>query len=393
MNFKLKAFYFIEFLSFGILGPYLLLYLTQKGFTGTQVGLLLGTVPILTVFLQPIWSTLSDILHKRRLLLTIACLGVSVSMIGLGQADSFIKAFLLSFMFAVFIAPITSISTAIALEYLNDKGKPDDYGLVRVWGSIAYAISSMLLASLFLDQILIVFPWIVASLYLLLGVISITLPEIKKSLSRPDPKDLKILIANPIFVVFLSGIIFIGATMNIAVNYQTLFLQSLNSPELLIGIITSLPALLEVPLMTIVPAALKRLPMRWLILAGAAILPIRWLCYLFVQSPGWVLPAVFLNGIATIAFEVVSVSFIDKIVDQKWRATGQGLYSSALYGIGPGIGLFIAGNIVEAYSIRAVWGLNILLGAVGLALIIIALWRIHAPSDTPKNALLKEKTP
>jgi len=77
MNFKLKAFYFIQFLSFGILGPYLALYLTQKGFTGTQVGLLLGMVPLLTVLIQPVWSALSDILHKRRPLLIIACLGVS----------------------------------------------------------------------------------------------------------------------------------------------------------------------------------------------------------------------------------------------------------------------------------------------------------------------------
>ncbi len=389
MNFKLKAFYFIQFLSFGILGPYLALYLTQKGFTGTQVGLLLGMVPLLTVLIQPVWSALSDILHKRRPLLIIACLGVSGTIIGLGLTTSFISAILLSFLFAIFTAPITSIGTAIVLEYLNKIGKPDDYGLVRVWGSIAYAISSMLLASLFLDEILIFFPWIVAGLYILLAVISTTLPETQKTVLRPDPRDLKILISNPTFMVFLAGIIFIGATLNIAVNYQTLFLQSLASSKVLIGVITSLPALLEVPLMTLAPSALKRISMRRLILAGAVILPVRWLWYLFVQSPGWMLPAVILNGIATIAFEVISISFIDKIVDPKWRVTGQGLYSSALYGIGPGIGLFIAGNIVETFNVRAVWGLNILLGAVGLVLIVIALWRFQPSAETSKGSSLK----
>ncbi len=389
MNFKLRSFYFVQFLSFGILGPYLALYLTQKGFTGTQIGLLLGMVPLLTVLIQPVWSTLSDILHKRRLLLIIACLGVSGAMIGLGLAASFISAFFLSFLFAIFTAPITSLSTAIVLEYLDEQRKPDDYGLVRVWGSIGYALSSMLLASLFLDQILLLLPWIVASLYFILGMISLTLPEGERTLSKPDPKDLKVLMTNPTFMVFLAGIVFIGATLNIALNYQTLFLQSLASPELLIGVITSLPALLEVPLMTFVPWALKRVSMRRLILAGAIILPVRWLWYLLAQNPGWILPAVFLNGVATIAFEVVSISFIDRIVDPKWRATGQGLYTSALYGIGPGIGLFIAGNVVEAFSVRAVWGLNIFLGAIGLVLTIISLSRFQPSAETPKDNLLK----
>jgi len=382
---KFKVFYFIEFLSFGILGPYLALYLTRKGFTGAQIGLLLGMVPILTVLLQPVWSTLSDVLHKRRLILIIACIGVSVSMVGLGLADSFIETFLMSFLFSIFTTPIMSISTAIVLDYLDEAGKPEEFGLIRVWGSIAYAISSLLLGSLFLGQILILFPWILACVYLLLAGLSFILPESEGTLSHTHLKDLKILTANQTFMFFLLGMIFIGATLNIAINYQTLFLQSLNTSDLLVGVIISLPALLEVPMMSLVPMLLKRVSMRWLILVGAIILPVRWLLYFLIQKPGLLIPVQVLHGIATISFEVVGVSFIDKSIDKKWRATGQGLYGAVMWGIGPGIGLYVAGNVLDRFNIRGVWGLNFILGVVGLVLVFIALWRFSPPTKSPVN--------
>jgi PPP family 3-phenylpropionic acid transporter len=342
-------------------------------------------VPILTVLLQPVWGTLSDVFKKRRLLLIVACLGVSISMVGLGLSRSFIEAFLLSFLFSIFTTPIMPISAAIVLDHLEETGKPDEYGLIRVWGSIAYAISSLMLASFFLDEILTLFPWILAGIYLLLAVLSFTLPECKKSLAKTSLKDLKLLTSNPAFMLFLVGVVFIGATIVISQNYQTLFMQVLNASDLLIGIVIAIPALLEIPLMPLVPLLLKRIPMRWLILAGAVLLPIRWMINSLIQQPGWMIPAQFLNSIATISFEVVGVSFVDRNIDPKWRATGQGLYSTAIFGIGPGIGLYVAGNVMDWWNIRAIWSFNLILGVIGLGLVFTALWRFKRPSRVPAD--------
>jgi predicted MFS family arabinose efflux permease len=50
------------------------------------------------------------------------------------------------------------------------------------------------------------------------------------------------------------------------------------------------------------------------------------------------------------------------------------LYTAATFGIGPGIGNFIAGNVIERYNIRAIWSLNLILGMIGLILLFLALW-------------------
>jgi len=383
MRKKFNAFYFILYMSFGIIGPYQALYFTQKGFSGTQIGILIGIVPILSILLQPVWSALSDVFHTRRLLLVIGCLGVSASLVGVGLAASFISNFFFFMWFSIFITPIGPIGTAFVLDYLDEIEKPDTLSLIRVWGTIGFGTSSLLLGSLLMDKYLNTFPWILAGIYLLLVLVSLVLPESKTMTLQPNInlKELSQLSKNKEFMFFLLGMIFIGATMIIASSYQAIYLLSMNASTLLIGIAIALPAFVEIPMMLAAPRLLRNVHIRWLIMLGALILPIRWILFYFIQNPGWVIPVQIFNGFTTIGVEIAGVSYIDKRVSPKWRATGQGLYTTATFGIGPGIGNFIAGNIIERYNIRAIWGLNLFLGMVGLILLFLALWFFSRPAE------------
>ena len=383
MKNKFKAFYFILFLSFGIIGPYRALYLSQKGFSGTQIGLLIGIVPILSIVFQPIWGALSDLLHTRRMILIIGCLGVSLSMVGVGLGTSFTVNFLYFTLFSIFITPIGPIATAFVLDYLDEIEKPDGLSMIRLWGSIGFSVSSLVLGSILMDQRLELFPWLLVGVYILLGAVSLTIPESKTDISQSDIKlrELFKLSKNTAFMIFLAGMVFIGATLLIANNFQTTFLLSINASSLLIGVIVALPALLEIPMLIITPALLKKFRLRQLIIAGAVLMPIRWGLFYMIQNPGWMIPAQLLNGVATISIDIAGVSYIDKSIPSKWRATGQGLYTTAAFAIGPGIGNFVAGNILDKFNVRAIWVFNLALGVVGLVLVFIALWFLSRPIE------------
>lgn len=383
MRNKFKAFYFILFLSFGIIGPYRAIYFTQKGFSGTQIGILIGIVPILSIFSQPVWSALSDVFHTRRLLLVIGCLGVSAAMVGVGLGNSFTANFIFFTLFSIFITPIGPIGTAFVLDYLDEIEKPETLSLIRVWGSIGFGLSSLVLGIVLMDQRLELFPWLLVGIYLLLGVVSLTLPEsrIETKQSEIKLKELFQLAKNASFMIFLAGMVFIGATLLIANNFQAVFLLSLNASSLLIGITVALPALLEIPMLIITPTLMKNFRTRQLIIAGAVLMPIRWGLFYIIQNPAWMIPAQILNGVATISIDIAGVSYIDKSIPPKWRATGQGLYSTAAFAIGPGIGNFIAGNILDRFDVRAIWGLNLVLGMIGLVLVFLALWIFGGPVE------------
>jgi len=383
MRLKFNAFYFVLYMSFGIIGPYQALYFFQKGFSGTQIGMLIGIIPILSILFQPVWSALSDFFQTRRLLLVVGCLGVSGSMVGVGLSTSFSANFLFFMLYSIFLTPISPLGTALALDYLDEIEEPNNLSLIRVWGSVGFAFSSLVLGSLSMDQHLITFPWIIAGTYIILAVICLVLRESLTITSQPDinKKELFLLAKRSSFMIFLLGMIFIGATIIIGSNFQAVFLLSLNASSLLIGIVVALPALLEIPMMMIAPKILKTETLRWVIIAGLVLLPIRWGLLYLIQAPGWMILAQILAAAATISVEIASVSYIDNIIPLNWRATGQGLFTTATFGVGPGIGNFIAGNILDGYGVRAIWGFNLVLGIIGLGLVYLALWIFSRPAE------------
>ena len=379
---RFKLLYFVQYLSVGIMGPYMVIFLDQKDFSGEQIGLLLGSLPILGLIFQPVWSYVSDVLHTRRYLLVIGFLGVAIATIGLGLAQSFIAAYFWAVLFAIARAPISPVGTAMTLDFLEETGNLDDFSLIRMWASLGYATSSFLWGSLFFDQFFNYFTWILAGIFLLLVGISLLLPEIGKTFSYSGLKGWQVVTKNPALASFLVASVFIGMTIGVHNNYQTLYLQSLDASSWLIGLIVSLQALLEVPMMMLAPYLLTRFSMRVLILLGAVVMPIRWLLYAFIKEPLWILPTQLLNGVSVVSFFVVAVAFVDQLVEPQWRATGQGLFSSAMMGIGSGIGISLAGLVLERFDIQNIWIFNFLMGVIGLGLLLFSFRRA---GKTPKE--------
>jgi len=372
MKTKYKIYFFFQYLVMGVIGPYLAVFLYEKGYSGAQIGLLLGAMPITILIFQPLWSYLSDVFNTRKRLLLFGSIGAGLAALGLGYAPSFWVAFICAVLLAAMQAPLMPISNALVLDYLEETQKPDDYSLIRLWGSLAFAVSSMLIGGLFIDQLLVYFAWLVAVMYFLQAGLSLSLSEWGLEYSHSDFKRLDFLTKNPSFAVFLLGSVFIGATINVVLNYQTLFLQFIGASSWMVGSTIALQALIEMPMMAAVPFLLKHFSMRRIIFVGAMVLPIRWFLYIFIENPNWVLPTQILHSVAVVGFMVIGVSFIDKHISPKWRATGQGLYNAATSGIGAAIGAGLAGVIFDRYEIRAVWLLNLIFGLIGLGLLMIS---------------------
>jgi PPP family 3-phenylpropionic acid transporter len=367
-----KLFYFIYFICVGIYGPYLPLYLAEKGLSGIQISTILLSLPIAGLITSPIWSYLSDLLNKRKLLVVIGCLGAGISAIALGRADQYVAIFIWTITMIIMGVPISPIGTAIVLETLEGDGGREEFGLVRLWGSVGFATASLVWGSFFLDQISLYFSWSVAVVFFVVAGTSLLLPKKSGELNRSGVGGVKTLIKNKHFTIYLLGSIFIGASLSAHNSFQTFFFQSLDASSFLIGLIISMQAILEIPFMMSMPALFKRFSMRVMILAGAVALILRWVIYLFIQQAVWLVPTQILNGLGTPAFSVVGAAYVDKIVNPKWRATAQGFYNAFWLGIGSSIGVYFAGTVYDGFGVRAIWVLNLILGLIGLAILVFA---------------------
>jgi MFS transporter, PPP family, 3-phenylpropionic acid transporter len=380
-NFRFKLFFFLQYFAVGVFGPYLVVFLKQKLFSGAEIGLILGALSIAGLLFQPVWSYLSDILNQRRSLLLIALSGLILASFGLGYAASFLGVFLWMILFSSMWAPVAPIISAITLDYLEEKDEVDTFSLLRLWGSVGFGVSSLIIGGLFLDHIQNYFSWVVAGVFLSMAILSKFLPEKGRAFVYTGLEDIKELLRNSQFMFYLMGSLFVGATFGIYNNYMTLFLQSLEASSWLVGSIISVQAFVEIPIMMAVPFMLKRFSRRQIILVGALLLPIRWILFFLVQQPGWILPLQVLHGLPIISFFVISVAFVDRLVNPKFRATGQGLYSTMVMGIGSGLGVFFGGRVIEAYGVRQVWVFNLILGLIGLGILYLIFRRVPKDQD------------
>ena len=377
MKTRLKVYNFIVYLISGFFDPFIAAYLYYRSFNGIQIGILLGTMPLTTLIFQPIWSYLSDILQRRRLLLLIACIGSGLSFVILGLSNSFAMVFLSGLIMIFFRSPIVAITNAITLDYLEKESSIQEFSLIRLWGSISFAISSYILGSFLLEDHFDVFPWVLMVLFFVQAVMSFMLPKEVKAVRFSGLKGVRLAENNKPLMLFLLAIVFISSTISISMNYQTIYLQSLDTATWLIGLLIGMQAFFEVPFMLIAPAVLKRISMEKLLLIGASLLPIRWVMYILIKDPVWVIPTQILSSISTVCLIVVGVAFIDTKIPPQWRATGQGIYATAMFSIGAALGQYTAGSIFQAFNIRAVWGLSVFLGLIGLALMWFAFRRFE----------------
>lgn len=387
MKHRFKAFLFLLYFAQGIYGPYLVVFFSQKGFSGAQIGLMLGAMPISSILFQPLWGYLSDILHQRRILVLIGSLGVAAASLGLFYVQSFLGALLFLILFSVMLAPIVPINTAMVMDYLEETGEPETFSLFRLWGSLGFGVSSILIAGLFLDKIHVYFGWFMVVNFLLLGGLNLTLPEGGQSFSSLGGKGLGEILKNSEFMIFMAGSVMIGATLGINLNYHALHLQLLDVTPWLIGAIVSIQALVEIPFMLMVPSLMRRFSLPLLILAGALALPVRWLLYIVLTEPVWIMLAQIINGISTLSFFVVALSYVDQLVSPQWRATGQSVYSVMLWGFGSGLGAFIGGNFLDWFGVESVWYLSLVLGLIGLGLYLVGfgIRKRAEPENTSKT--------
>lgn len=383
---RFRLIFALQFAGIGIFFPYAVLYLTSIGLSGPQVGLLLALLPLLSFLIQPVWGLVTDVYHVHRQALVIACFGVVVSLILFGSTTNFALLLLSTVLHALLRAPIGILSTSLALEYLAAEEPATGFGSIRLWGSLGFAIASFTIGAAFAGENI----WWIIPAYaltnLLQGLLAMSVPDAEIHGQVRWQEGLSLVLRNRILFGFLLGSLLIGTTLGIVNNYLTVYLEEIHATGWIIGANLALSALVEAPLMGWVPHFVRRWGVRLLLVGGAAMLPIRWLLYYFIDEPLWVLPTQVLHSIAMMSLLVVGVLYVDRLLEPKWRASGQSLYFASLHGIGPSIGLYAAGLVYQDAGMDPVWLISAVVAFVGTLILAVSVQ--HQPAGELKREVV-----
>jgi PPP family 3-phenylpropionic acid transporter len=377
---RFKLSYLLFYAAIGILFNYYALYLQRVGLSGTQVGIVLAVLPLARVLSQPAWGLIGDIYRLRRVILSGTCFAAALAGLALDRSDSFAWLLAVTIVLAILNGPIGPFCDALALEQLERESRRQEYGSLRLWGSIGFAVTSFVIGALVIGDSIRSIIYLYSGTMALMALVTATLPDVPHSTQATWRGSRSILRGNPILIRFLVGTTLIGMTLGIVNSYLIIYMTDIGAAGWISGLTFALAGILEVPLMAYASVFIQRWGLRAVLLGGVALQPLRWLLYTVITIPLLVVPTQLFHSIAMLSLLVAGILFTDQQLPSQWRATGQTVYAAALHGIGPSIGIFAAGAIYEYAGIGMVWWACVVANLIGVSVMAWAVW-------TPRRAI------
>jgi PPP family 3-phenylpropionic acid transporter len=140
--------YALMYAAFGVASPFWPRFFEARGITPEELGLLLAAGTAVRLISGPLAGRVADLLAARRAVLAICTGTAALVALGLLPAQGFWPLLLVSLCHAAALAPITTLSDALALRAAaapeGAGGKSFEYGWVRGTGSAVFVVGTLI---------------------------------------------------------------------------------------------------------------------------------------------------------------------------------------------------------------------------------------------------------
>jgi PPP family 3-phenylpropionic acid transporter len=370
-NFGIRLYTFFFFAGFGFLIPFIALYFEKNLlFSGKEIGIILSSYPLLSLFSQSFSGFLSDYTRKIRIFLYLSTAGVICFLLALFFfGGSFLPTLLLFIGYAFFLSFIFPLMNLGILESLG--AHRHFYGKIRAWGSLGFFLSAGFLSSLLdasgREYLFIFFALLCAVAFFFIRFF----PERDgKTEERFSFGDLKLL-NHPAFrrLVFITFVFQVSyASLD---GYLGILMNRLGASSHEIGMAWGIGVAAEIPLMYLSGHIIAKIGVEKFIGLGILSGLIRWIVYAATETLMPVFMVQILHGFTFTCLYSGGIHFIDKIFPARMQGSAQGIYDGVSRLFGYFVGLNLMGVIFDTAGIRGVFLWASLLAGVSFTAIIL----------------------
>ena len=373
----------------GTLLTFVPLFLFQRGFDASLIGVVLASAAAGSLFAGLAWSYMSDrSLRPEQILIGSSAAAAAVALV-IGFAGGTSAAAVAIVALWVARAPFMLLDP-IALRRLEGTGR-NQYGRIRLRMSAGWAVSVIAAGALYQVAGVQLAPLVYAPLAALFGLW--TWYALRRSSASPAtvasaPSPLRPRAVPISLIGFLASAFLLGAAMAATQNFLTLQIDVLGGGALLIGAAASFQALTEIPTMAYMQLLTKVVSQRVLFAIGCATYMAMFLAWAFVSNP---LAAALIKLVAGVAFAFVYVSSViiaDELSPAHLRATSQALVKSVMFGLAPIAGALAGGIVYQTLGARVMF-----LGSIAVvgAAAVIAVTVVRSPQ--PAASAIRQALP
>lgn len=377
-TFRIILIYILTYGSRGLILPFINIYLIEQGFSGKEIGFIIGISAFIQLVSAPILNTIADRTAKHRRLLIGLIVTNSAAMVSVIVAPS--KLWLGASVLVRHPSdrPVEPLLSQLTITWLT-KQKQNIYGKFRAWGSFGWGVATITAGYIYA---LGGYPLMFAvSVVVNLAALPFTwaLPEQTTEKKADDDKKVEIE-TKPVprtfgFYILLvsSFLFFIGLNTSYAFTF-VYFKESLGADAGMIGILAAVAALSEMPSMMIIDRLLRRIDIRLTYATGMFGISMLWIVYSSLTGAFFLIPLMVIRGTFYTFQNISRTLLVSDISDPANVATNQSLAFVSAPGLAMLLTSPIAGWIFDEYGARTMFRIMSVIGMLA-ALLIVVGWK------------------
>jgi len=319
----LRAIFFLLFAGVGLFFPFLNVYYREIGLSGTQIGLISTVGPVVGIFGATVWGLLSDRFGRSRWVIALVGVGVIGSVLVLGEVHTFAGILAVATVYSFFSSAIFPLVDSITLSRLGAQSAR--YGQYRVWGSIGFIVAASSAGFFFqqagLNKMFAGYAIIMG--FFLLVMLSLPLKALKFQGSVLT--GVGQMIRRSSWIVFAVCVFFTWIGYIGMLNFIGVALKALGGSESLIGLVNTIAAIAEIPVMLYSAQLLRKVGAARLIIFGAGFFALRLFLYSLIPAPEWAMAISLLNGLSYGFLWIGVVAYANDLAPANLKATAQSL--------------------------------------------------------------------
>jgi PPP family 3-phenylpropionic acid transporter len=341
---RLSSFYFFYFATLGALLPYWGLYLESLGFRPEAIGALMAVLMVTKIVAPNVWSIIADRQGDRLAVVRWASGLAALGFLGVCAATEFWPLAVTMAVFSFFWNAALPQFEAITLNHLGRDA--DRYARIRLWGSVGFILTAMLLGWA-LDHVPMgVLPMAVLSLMIGIWAASHLVPHDGRTTFASKPEHLSRVLRRSDVVALLTACFLMQLSHGPFYAFYSIYLEGYGYSAGAIGGLWGFGVLAEVVIFLFMHRLLRsfgayRLFAYCFILASLRWLMVAW----FPEALLLQLLAQSLHAVSFGVYHAVAIQLFHTFFVGRLQGRGQALYSSLSFGAGGALGSVMSGTL------------------------------------------------
>ena len=368
----------------GIALPFFPVWLETLSMSDFQIGIVLAVPMFVRVFTAPVAGIIADRLGERSIVLLWSGLLSLLTALALFATGSFWPVLLLYTLQGAVYSPYVPITEAIMLSGVRRWNF--DYGRMRLWGSLAFIVATMIggwLAGLY-GGAMVLPAMAVGFVLTVLG--AVMAPKIGKP-RRPSPiaaiatMPTKSTLRQADVQFMLIGVSLVNASHAMLYAFSAIYWQKMGFSGVDVGILWSAGVLAEVVFFLFAVQLRRRFNLWSMMTVGSAVAVGRWILFPMDMSFAGYFALQCLHAFTYALIHMSAQSRLVERVAEEQEAAAQGLYYFYT-GVFTALATFVSGYAYNWYGVEGFYLMSFV-AAAGLASVVAG--RLVAPRAQPQS--------